>query len=194
MVKFRLAAYAFLTMTVGVSLTTRGQGPPDPGPIMAAQRDAMKALAILDGIWRGPAWTILPSGEKRMVTQTERVGSFLDGSVKVIEGKGYEADGSVAFNAFATVSYSPATRVYNLRTYAQGNVGDFALKPTADGYIWEIAAGQMTIRYTVVIKDGTWHEVGDRIMPGREPIRFMEMNLKRVGDTKWPAEGAVSPK
>lgn len=194
MFNYRLAAFALLTMTVPVSLTTRGQGRPDPGPLMAAQREAMKPLAILDGIWRGPAWTILPSGEKRTVTQTERVGPFLDGSVKVIEGKGYEADGSVAFNAFATVSYSPATRAYNLRTYAQGNVGDFALKPTADGYVWEIAAGQMTIRYTVVIKNGTWHEVGDRIMPGSEPIRFMEMNLKRVGDTKWPAEGAVSPK
>jgi hypothetical protein len=114
--------------------------------------------------------------------------------VKVIEGRGYNPDGKVAFNAFGTISYNPATRVYTLHSYAQGNVGDFVLTPTADGYVWEIPAGPMTIRYTAVIKGGALREVGDRIMPGKEPVRFFEMNLKRVGDTNWPAGGAISPK
>lgn len=170
------------------------QGRPDPAARMAAQQAAMIPLAKLDGVWRGPAWTLLESGEKHNVTQTERVGPFLDGAVKVIEGKGYEPDGKVAFNAFATISFDPARRVYNLRTYAMGNSGDFALTPTADGYIWEIPAGPMTIRYTVVIRDGKWHEVGDRIVPGKEPVRFMEMSLARIGDTDWPAAGAVPHK
>ena len=52
----------------------------------------------------------------------------------------------------------------------------------------------MTIRYTATIKDGTWKEVGDRIMPGQEPVRIMELNVKRIGDTNWPEEGAVAPK
>ena len=30
-------------------------------------------------------------------------------------------------------------------------------------------------------------------MPGKEPVRFFEMNLKRVGDTTWPAGGAIGP-
>ena len=51
----------------------------------------------------------------------------------------------------------------------------------------------MTIRYTAVIEDGTWHEFGDRVMPGKDPIRFFEMNLTRVGDTDWPAGGAIKP-
>ena len=167
------------------------QGRPDPAARMAAQRAAMMPLANLDGVWRGPAWTLLESGEKHNVTQTERVGPFLDGAVKVIEGKGYEPDGKVAFNAFATISFDPAKRTYSLRTYAMGNSGDFPLTPTPDGYIWEIPAGPMTIRYTVVVKDGKWHEVGDRIIPGREPVRFMEMSLVRIGDTDWPAAGSV---
>ena len=194
MLKHRLAAFAFLVMAVGVSLAALGQGRPDPAKLIAAQREAMAPLAFMNGVWRGPAWTILPSGEKHTVTQTERVGPFLDGSVKVIEGKGYEADGQVAFNAFATISYNPATRAYTMHSYAQGHVGDFALKPTADGFVWEIPAGPMTIRYTAVIKDGAWREVGDQITPGKDPVRFLEMNLKRVGDTDWPAAGAVSPK
>jgi hypothetical protein len=52
----------------------------------------------------------------------------------------------------------------------------------------------MTIRYTAVIKDGAWREVGDRIIPGKDPIRFFEMNLKRIGDSDWPGGGAISQK
>jgi hypothetical protein len=81
-----------------------------------------------------------------------------------------------------------------MRSYAMGHAGDFVLTPTADGFSWEIPAGPMTIRYTAVIKDGTWREVGDRIMPEKEPVRFFEMNLTRVGDSTWPAGGAVPVK
>ena len=179
---------------MGAALTTSGQGRPDPAALIAAQREAMAPLAIMDGVWRGPAWTILPSGEKHNITQTERIGPFLDGSIKVIEGRGYDADGKVSFNAFGTISYDPATKVYTLHSHAMGQVGDFVLKPTADGYVWEIPAGPMTIRYTAVIRNSAWLEVGDRITPGKDPVRFFEMNLKRVGDTNWPAAGAIPPK
>lgn len=189
-----LTTLALMLMTIGVTSTATGQGRPDPATLLKAQREAMAPLAFMDGVWRGPAWTILQSGEKHNITQTERIGPFLDGTVKVIEGRGYNADGSVGFNAFGTISYNPTNKVYTLHSYAQGNVGDFALNRTGDGYVWEIPAGPMTIRYTAVIKDGAWREVGDRIMPGKDPIRFFEMNLKRVGDTAWPAAGAVSPK
>ncbi|HEX8492177.1 MAG TPA: hypothetical protein VF658_04995 [Pyrinomonadaceae bacterium] len=189
----RLTALALLMIVV--TLTAFGQQERrDPATLIAAQREAMRRLAFMDGVWRGPAWTMLPSGEKHHITQTERIGPFLDGSVKVIEGRGYDPDGKVTFNAFGTISYNPATRVYTMHSYAQGNVGDFVLTPTIDGYVWEIPAGPMTIRYTAAIKDGAWREVGDRITPGKEPVRFFEMNLKRVGDTNWPAAGAVSPK
>jgi hypothetical protein len=182
-----------LVMTAGSLLTAAGQGRPDSAALISAQREAMKAFAAMDGVWRGPAWTILPSG-KHDITQTERIGPFLDGSIKVIEGRGYNADGSVGFNAFGIISYDPATKVYTLHSHALGQAGDFVIKPTADGYTWEIPAGPMTIRYKAVIKDGTLREVGDRIMPGKDPIRFFEMNLKRVGDTDWPAAGAIPMK
>ena len=190
----KFSALAFLITTALSPLTTIAQGRQNPATLIAAQRDAMAVFANMDGVWRGPAWTILPSGEKHTITQTERIGPFLDGSVKVIEGRGYDPDGKVTFNAFGTISFNPATRVYTLHSHAMGNVGDFVITPTADGYAWEIPAGPMTIRYVAVIKDGTLREVGDQIQAGKEPVRFFEMNLKRVGDTKWPAEGAVSPK
>jgi hypothetical protein len=198
MVRHRLTPLALLAsafmMIVGLSQVVPAQERPSPTALIAAQRDAMLRLAYMDGVWRGPAWTILPSGEKRTFTQTERIGPFLDGSVKVIEGRGYDPDGKVTFNAFGTISFNSATKVYTLHSHAMGNVGDFVLALTSDGYTWDIPAGPMTIHYTAVIKDGAWREVGDRIVSGKDPVRFFEMNLKRVGDTDWPAAGAISPK
>lgn len=187
-------AGALAILIPGLPSTGSAQPGFDPVAAMSAQREALARLAAMDGVWRGPAWTLLQTGEKHNVTQTERVGPFLDGTVKVMEGKGYEADGKVAFNAFGTVSYDPVGKTYTMHTYAMGRVGDFPLKVTPEGFVWEIAAGPMTIRYTAVIKDGKWHEVGDRIMPGREPVRFLEMNLVRVGDTDWPAAGTIPQK
>ena len=45
------------------------QGAPDSGLLIAQQKAAIKSLAWMDGVWRGPAWTILPSGEKHEITR-----------------------------------------------------------------------------------------------------------------------------
>lgn len=174
--------------------TLAAQEAQDPAVLLTAQREGMKPLAFMDGVWKGTAWTIRPDGNKHTVTQTERIGPFLDGSVKVIEGRGHDASGAVTFNALGIVSYDPSKKSYSMRSYAMGRSGDFALTPTADGFTWEIPAGPATIRYAATVKNGTWHEVGDRIVPGKEPFRFFEMNLTRAGDTDWPAAGAIGPK
>ena len=180
-----------LVWCVAAPSAVLAQGRPDPAKLLAAQREALAKLAFMDGVWRGPASTIEPGGTKHEVIQTERVGPMLDGAVKVVEGRGYDADGNVAFNALGIISYDPGKQAYSMRSYAMGNAGDFVLTPTADGFTWEIPAGPMTIRYNAVVKDGTWHEVGDRIAPGQEPVRFFEMTLTRVGDSTWPAAGAI---
>lgn len=184
-------AAAFL-MTV--TLACAAQERPDPAALMAAQREAMAKLAFMDGAWRGPASTTLPSGEKHDVTQTERIGPLLGGTVKVIEGRGYGPDGRSAFNALGIISYDVGKRAYTMRSYAMGHAGDFPVTLTADGFTWSIPAGPTTIRYSAVVKDGTWTEVGDRIAPGKDPERFFEMRLTRVGDSDWPGVGAVPPK
>ena len=191
----RFAAVAVFAAVAGAALRTSGpvfaEGRPDPKALQKAQREAMAPLAFLDGQWRGEAWTMLPTGQKHGVVQTERVGPFLGGSVKVVEGRGYDPDGTVAFNAFGVISFDPAGKTYTLHSYAEGSVGDFPFTPHADGFTWEIAAGPMTMRFSGVVKDGKWHEVGERLVANREPVRFFQMDLERIGDTAWPAEGAV---
>lgn len=189
----RLLVTALILVTLALPLQASAQQP-DPDALLTAQREAMRPLAFMDGVWRGPANTVLPNGEKHDITQTERIGPLLDGSIKVIEGRGYDAGGKTVFNAFGIVSFNPATKTYNFHSYAMGMSGDFAFKPSSSGYVWEIPAGPMTIRYTAEIKDGTWHEVGDRIMPGQPAVRFFEMTLQRIGDSDWPASGAIPRK
>lgn len=167
---------------------------PDMTGAVAAQKEAMKPLAILDGLWRGPAYSIDPTGKRHDLTQTERVGPFLDGAVKVVEGRGYDPDGSVSFNAFAVISYDPQKKTYSMRSYTGGRSGDIPLEVRPDGFSWQIKAGPGAIRYNAVVKDGTWVEIGEFLMEGQPPRKMLEMNLKRVGDSSWPAGGAVPPK
>jgi hypothetical protein len=194
MPRLRVTAAVLLILAMAPAAPARAQERQDPAALIAAQREAMAALSFMDGVWRGSAWTLLPSGEKHVLIQTERVGPFLEGSLKVLEGRGYGADGKVAFNALGIISFNTAEHAYSLRSYAQGRAGDFVLTPTPHGFAWEIPAGPMTIRYTAVIQDGVWKETGDRIMPDKEPVRFFEMNLTRLSDSDWPAAGAVAPK
>lgn len=189
----RSFAVALATLSIGCVAPALAQAQPgDPAALVAAQKAAMAPLSIMDGVWRGSAWTMDRTGKKHEVTQTERIGPFLDGSVRVIEGRGYNADGSVGFNAFGVMSHDPISKTWSLSSWAQGRAGDFPLTPTADGYIWTVPAGpNAVIRYTAVIKDGSWREIGEFIMDGQPPRQIFEMNLERVGDTSWPGAGAV---
>jgi hypothetical protein len=172
----------------------RAQGPPGADTLLALQRAAMAKLSFMDGVWRGPAWTIVAGGIKHSVTQTERIGPFLGGAVKVIEGRGYDDKDSVTFNAFGIVSYDPMKKGHTLHSYAMGMAGDFVFMPADSGYSWEIPAGPVTIRYSAVVRRGKWHEIGERVVPGGDAVQFFEMNLVRVGDTTWPGAGVIPPR
>lgn len=175
-----------------LAASASAQGNYNPATRITAQKEAMKKITRYDGVWRGPAWSILPTG-RHDITQTERIGPFLDGSLKVLEGRGYNADGSTGFNAFGTISFEPNTGKYNLHSYAQSFAGDFELKVTDTGYTWEVPAGPSAkVLYTATITDSTWLEVGDRIVEGQAPVRVFQMDLKRVGPTTWPASNPVS--
>jgi hypothetical protein len=186
----RIARLAALCLILAASPAV-AQNRHDPAVRVAAQREAMARLAFMDGVWRGPAWSLTPQGRHDIV-QTERIGPMLGGAIKVMEGRGYAADGSVPFNAFGVVSFDPDRRAYNLTTWALGYSVTVPLTITATGFVWETPAGPgAIIRYTAVIRDGTWHEVGERIVGDAPPVRTIELTLRRLGDSSWPAADAV---
>jgi len=164
---------------------------PDTASLLAAQRQAMAPLARMDGVWRGPAWSITPNG-RHDITQTERIGTFLGGTVRVVEGRGYNADGTVGFNAFGVISFNVMTNSYTMSSWAQGFGGVFPFRVTADGYEWELPAGPgATIRYSATVTADTLVERGYRVAGTAPPVQIFEMNLRRVGTTDWPGAGAV---
>jgi hypothetical protein len=160
---------------------------------ISAQGAAIKRLDWMNGRWKGPAVSRTPAGEHK-VTQIERIGNGLDGTIKLLEGRGFGENGQLGFHALGIVSYDPSTQRYNLRSHAQGRAGDFPMTLTDSGYVWEIPIGPARIRYTATLTGGTWREIGERIAPGEKPQLFFEMNLTRIGDTDWPdAGGATAP-
>jgi hypothetical protein len=178
-------------LLIAVAVPAAAQVPPNSQAMLAAERAAMAKIAYMDGVWRGPAWSITPAG-RREVIQTERIGPFLDGTVKVTEGRAYNPDGGVGFNALGIISFDPRTDRYILHSHAQGYGGDFPLKMTPTGYVWEVPAGPGAVtRYTATIGNGAWREVGERVAGDRPPVQIFEMNLKRVGDTTWPGADPV---
>ncbi|GAA0867919.1 hypothetical protein GCM10009116_02640 [Brevundimonas basaltis] len=159
-----------------------------------AQREAIGALDFMDGEWRGTAVIMGPGGATTL-TQTERVGPMLGGSIKVIEGRGYTADGSTEFNAMAVLSWNAEAGRYVFRSWANGFTGEYPFERTADGFRWEVPAGpNAKIEYVATVRDGRWREVGTYVAEGRSRRPFIEMNLTRLGDSNWPAGGAVSPR
>ena len=145
----------------------------------------------MDGAWRGPAVTQTRGGERR-VTQTERIGPMLGGTIKVIEGRGFSDGQNVGFNAFGVVSYDAQKQAYEFRSYAQGYSGTFPFAVTPTGYVWSTPAAGGSVRYTATITATTWNEVGDLIVEGQPARRIFEMNLTRFGDSNWPEAGALT--
>lgn len=184
-----LSCVALAFATVAAVQRVEAADPTGSEDLIADQRLAMQPLAIFDGTWRGPATATLDDGRRVPLTQTERVGSFLAGSLKLIEGKGYAQDGSVVFNAFGIISFSPRTGQYNFRWYRQGHARDAAADVTADGFMWTVDEGDASVRYTATVKDGVWSEIGERIVEGQPAVRVYEMALRRISDTDWPEAG-----
>ncbi|WP_298128081.1 DUF1579 domain-containing protein [Brevundimonas sp.] len=159
----------------------------------AEQRDAMARLSWMDGEWVGEAESYAGPGRTSTHPHTERIGPMLGGSIKVIEGRSVGAGGETLFNAFAILSWNDAEDRYVFRSYANGQAADFPFEATAEGFAWTVPANGGEVRYVTTFKDGEWIEVGDFVMPGREPMRVIELRLRRRGDSTWPAEGAVIP-
>ena len=168
--------------------------PADATALMAAQREAMKPLAWMQGRWSGEALATTPAGQHKLL-QTERAGPMLGGTVMVVEGKGFDpVSKAEGFNAMGIISYDPTAKAYTFTRFAQGRRGVFPMEVTVDGFAWSIPAGPMKLRYVATYAAGTWKETGEMIRPDGVATPMFEMTVRRVGNSDWPAAGgAVAP-
>lgn len=191
----RFRARSLAAIAAAISLTAPMVAAQEIQPTGSAeQRDALAALSFMDGEWRGQAVSYGPGGVRTELIQTERVGPLLGGSVRVVEGRGYDPNGATAFNALGVISWNETEDRYEFSAWANGRHGIYDLQRTDSGFVWEVPAGpDAVIRYNATVQDGVWHEVGDYVREGGQPMRFFEMTLTRIGDSAWPGAGAVSP-
>lgn len=123
------------------------------------QREAMQKLAFLEGRWSGPVSIIRGPGETLRLRQAESIYFKLGGLVLLIEGQSTGADGSIQFEALATVAYDSATRSYRIRSYHDGHYLDTTLSVLADGFSWEYASGPARIVNAMhLTTKGEWQE------------------------------------
>jgi hypothetical protein len=150
---------------------------------------------MMPGIWKGTASGTGTGGKAFEIIQTERVGTLLDGRLMVIEGRGYDKDGSLKFNAFGVISRTADKNGLEFRAYQGDDAGTFPL--TVDGRVlhWERPAGpDAIVRFTIdLTQDGRWHEIGEYLAHGKPAYKIIELNLSRIGDTDWPRAGTVRP-
>lgn len=153
---------------------------PDPAPLIAEQQAAMQKLAWLEGEWTGTARIATPEGE-RVLVQTEDIKAMLGGTMFLIEGRGYTPEGKLDFNAVAVMSYDPSSDSYTMTARSAGRVTSPELVVLEDGFDWTIRQGPMTIAYEARFSEGVWRETGIMTMPGRDPFKFVEMELRKNG-------------
>ena len=173
----------------------------EPSKRVQAQQDAMKALAFLDGEWRGTAKTVRKAGTVSM-TQTVRVGPMLDGAVRMLEVRSYEADGHLSFDALRVISYNPERKVYEMRSYQNGSVRDYEMTANGSTLSWQIeTGGRVSTRYEISVKNGVWTETAAR-MPSSsssgaktdKPETYLSISVRRQRASTWPAAGALPAK
>jgi hypothetical protein len=129
------------------------------------------------------------------MTQTERSGSLLGGTIRLVEGRSFSADGKTLFNAFAVISYDVRNSRYSITSYASGYTTTAELKVTGTGFEWDVPAGPgAKMHFVAKVQNGTWTEVGDYVGADGKSRRTFEMTVKRVRDTSWPAGQAVAPR
>ncbi len=151
-------------------------------------------LSFLFGEWVGEASGIGPDGQPFELTQTERVGPMLAGSITVIEGQGYDVSGDAKFNALAIISKDPISKDWEIRSYSDGRAGTFQFEITDLGFEWSIPAGpNARMVYTAIVQDETWTQTGAYTPDTGEARQIFEMTLKRVGGTDWPSANPVMP-
>jgi len=117
-----------------------------------------------------------------VLAQTEEAQYKLDGLILSIEGVGrLKADGKIALQAFAIISYDDESNSYRMRAFNDGRFLECEVKLANDGkgILWGFTLAQVRTSSRMWISDkGEWTELTE-ISIGSGPSRkFMEVTVR----------------
>lgn len=168
-----------------------GQDPRSSETIAAlgAKRAAMTKLLLYDGVYTG-TWTSFPLGGGRSLggTTVHRVGPFLGGTVKLMEGRNYLVDGAMVFNGMMILSFDARTGKYPLRIYANDRVIDTEAVMNSGGYYFDVPTPAQSSfrRINIFVTARQWNERVDFHDGNKPAVKEAELILNRVGESDWP--------
>jgi len=188
------SAIRILAVACVIPVPLLAQGQVDPTPAI----EAVTQAAFLEGSWAGEGWIQMGPGPKEEFTQTETVESMLDGAVMLIEGIGHSKDEGPkkVHHALAMISFDPVNETLVFSSYVAGRPRlDLVPEVAPNTFKWGFSppnGGE--IRYSIVIEDGVWHEVGEFSRDGESWHQFFEMHLTKLGTSglSEPASPEVS--
>jgi hypothetical protein len=157
---------------------------PAPAPDRAS---AMHRFDAWIGEWSGTGWSLDATGHRTDFTLVEHVQSRVGGTVLLLEGHGTARaeDGTetVTHDGLVLVYYDEHAHGYRWNGHeVRSGTMDAEARVVDGGLEWSLpAAGAATVRFTITIADGRWHETGEAGADGSGWLRFMEMNLERGG-------------
>lgn len=165
--------------------TASAQRRPDAEQSIARARAALAPFAMLVGTWDGDARASTGRGAWMSVSQHEQVEWHSFGTVLIVRGTGRSTEGAnkgeVIFEALATIWYDDAQGKVRMRTHVDGGSVEPELEVRPDTIIWGFPVTGGRIRYTIAIKDGQWHEIGEFLREGAPPVETISMRLRRTG-------------
>jgi len=150
-------------------------------PDVEGQRAAMKKLGFLTGKWSGEARFLRGPGEPLELIQTEEAQYKLDGLVLIIEGIGRtKADGKIALQAFAIVSYDDEAGAYRMRAYNDGRYLETEIKLADEGkgLTWGFTLGDIKTHSVLRLNERCqWTELAEITIGSQPPRKLMELTV-----------------
>lgn len=162
-------------------------------PALATQREEMSKLANYDGVFAGKWQVFKPDGSvAENGHAVHRIGPFLGGTIKMIEGRFYSDPSAPAFRGMIVLTYNIAQKAWKFNVFGMG--GSFEVMPTLNenGYSFNVPGGspENFKRIVITVTPTSWAEQIYLHRAGEEPFKLFDMHLDRVGPSDWPLDAS----
>lgn len=153
-----------------------------------AQKEAIDALAFLEGTWEGAGWMARGPDYRATFTSREIVERELEGTVLVVRGlhdaqiPGHEEPVRV-HDAMAVVSWDAEAGRYRFDTWTSRGAGTNGHGELLGENRFRWYPGSEDVRFTIGLdEEGRWHEIGERRGEDGAWSQFFEMTVARTGE------------